>query len=454
MNFHVDIYLVSRPSKDTVPLETCMFGWSRRSIVCSSRRADYDVLTSFTSILSKFSSQPSDSTHPDLPSTPPSQPKPRRFLIVGLGNKGPEYVGTRHNIGKDLIGKMASTINFPLINQKYSARYTDPVSLSCWPISEDLRKYSDNLLHQQRKQIQKERAKNSNDKATNTSEDVKENALSSSTTEKALLSSPPPTIILATLECYMNESGSPLRTLMDGLGIRMPSQVLLLHDELDLSPGVVRLSVSGNANGQKGVLSVQRVVKDGNKVPRVRLGIGRPSSTNDVPEFVLAKFTRDELLCMNGRGKKSGEQDDSGEWPQDRSLSERVMDMVYCYAIHGLPTAQAWTNGKAIGNKSNSQRDETAKKEREKRKAQYEAINIAQQQAILARRAATAIEEARLTDSMKSEGNNSTNNAWTFSGCYAQKKGEENGDALKRNAEDNTAKKCPHQDLKTTEQTT
>lgn len=85
---------------------------------------------------------------------------------------------------------------------------------------------------------------------------------------------------------FMNLSGQIFRTL------RIQRPPLIVHDDLDLPLGKIRIRLDGSSGGHKGVKSIIESLGT-NKVPRIRVGIG-PKATNAV-DFVLGKFTDDEL---------------------------------------------------------------------------------------------------------------------------------------------------------------
>ena len=91
---------------------------------------------------------------------------------------------------------------------------------------------------------------------------------------------------------YMNNNGKSVVRALSFLQIS-PSNLLLLHDELDLPIGKFKIKHGGSANGHYGVLDTQERIEDSN-FKRMRIGIGRPESKKDVPSFVLENFTHTE----------------------------------------------------------------------------------------------------------------------------------------------------------------
>nr|WP_245533834.1 aminoacyl-tRNA hydrolase [Corynebacterium lubricantis] len=86
---------------------------------------------------------------------------------------------------------------------------------------------------------------------------------------------------------YMNVSGEGIAPIAAQLGIS-PDHIIVLHDELDLPPGEVRVKLGGNENGHNGLKSLTEHLgtRDYN---RVRIGIGRPNANQSIPEWVLGQ---------------------------------------------------------------------------------------------------------------------------------------------------------------------
>ena len=97
-------------------------------------------------------------------------------------------------------------------------------------------------------------------------------------------------IWLAKPQSYMNNSGGPVRALLDyyRLDIR---QLLVAHDELDLEPGTARLKVGGGHGGHNGLRDIMR--QGGQDFMRLRLGIGHPGDKSQVTAYVLKRGTPD-----------------------------------------------------------------------------------------------------------------------------------------------------------------
>ncbi len=153
-------------------------------------------------------------------------------LIVGLGNPGKEYVGTRHNVGAATAELLASRAG------------------------ESLRLGRDRAL-------------------------------------VATAHIGGKSIVLAFPTTYMNESGQAVRALMKRHGIESPADVVVVHDELDLAPGVVRVKVGGGLAGNNGLRSITAHLHTQDYV-RVRIGIGKPRSKEQGADHVLSRLPKAE----------------------------------------------------------------------------------------------------------------------------------------------------------------
>ena len=149
------------------------------------------------------------------------------WLVVGLGNPGPGYSGNRHNSGFLVLDLLA---------QRMGARFKS----------------------------HKARA------------DVVEGRLAG---ERVVLAKP---------RSFMNDSGGPVSALRDFFKTPL-DRIVVVHDELDLPYGGLRLKLGGGDNGHNGLRSVRRSLGSGD-FNRVRFGIGRPPGSMDAAAFVLRDF--------------------------------------------------------------------------------------------------------------------------------------------------------------------
>jgi PTH1 family peptidyl-tRNA hydrolase len=95
-------------------------------------------------------------------------------------------------------------------------------------------------------------------------------------------------VVLAVPTTYMNESGLAVRSLAKRFGITDPGSVVVVHDELDLPPGAVRLKAGGGLAGHNGLRSIASHLHS-NDFLRVRIGVGKPPSAAQGASHVLKR---------------------------------------------------------------------------------------------------------------------------------------------------------------------
>ena len=95
-------------------------------------------------------------------------------------------------------------------------------------------------------------------------------------------------VVLAVPTTYMNESGTAVRALARRFGITDPATIVIVHDELDLPPGTVRLKAGGGLAGHNGLRSIQSHHHSSDFL-RVRIGIGKPPSAAQGADHVLRR---------------------------------------------------------------------------------------------------------------------------------------------------------------------
>jgi len=149
------------------------------------------------------------------------------FLVVGLGNPGPAYRGNRHNVGFMVLGVLAERVGGRF--SKHKAR-ADVIEGRFGP-------------------------------------------------------PPAPRVVLAEPRSYMNESGGPVAGLCGFYKIPV-ERLVVVHDELDLPYGSLRLKRGGGDNGHNGLRSITRSLGS-REYLRVRFGIGRPPGRMDPADYVL-----------------------------------------------------------------------------------------------------------------------------------------------------------------------
>jgi peptidyl-tRNA hydrolase, PTH1 family len=99
-------------------------------------------------------------------------------------------------------------------------------------------------------------------------------------------------VVLAKPRCYMNESGGPVAALRDFFKVPL-DHLIIIHDELDIPYGAIRLKRGGGDNGHNGLRSVTKSLGSRDYL-RVRFGIGRPPGRMDAATFVLRDFSAAE----------------------------------------------------------------------------------------------------------------------------------------------------------------
>ena len=95
-------------------------------------------------------------------------------------------------------------------------------------------------------------------------------------------------VVLAVPTTYMNDSGSAVRSLATRFGIDEPASIVIVHDELDLPPGTVRLKAGGGLAGHNGLRSVQSHLHTSDFL-RVRIGVGKPPTAAQGASHVLRR---------------------------------------------------------------------------------------------------------------------------------------------------------------------
>ena len=153
------------------------------------------------------------------------------WLVVGLGNPGPSYAGNRHNVG---------TMVLDLLAERVGGRF----------------------------------------KAHKGRADLVETRLAG---QRVLLAKP---------KCYMNESGGPAASLRDFFKVPV-ERIVVVHDELDIGYGVLRLKAGGGDGGHNGLKSMTKSLGS-REYLRVRVGIGRPPGRQDPADYVLKDFSAAE----------------------------------------------------------------------------------------------------------------------------------------------------------------
>jgi PTH1 family peptidyl-tRNA hydrolase len=155
--------------------------------------------------------------------------------VIGLGNPGKKYLGTRHNAGFSLIRKIAKD----------------------WEIKIRKRRFMSKAAIAERSQGK---------------------------------------ILLAMPQTYMNRSGMAVKQIMDTKKIS-PERLLVIYDDLDIPLGEIRIRKEGGAGAHKGMISVIQEIET-TRFPRIRLGIGPLEPDVEATDFVLSPFEENQAQLL------------------------------------------------------------------------------------------------------------------------------------------------------------
>ena len=154
-----------------------------------------------------------------------------RYLVAGLGNPGSEYDGTRHNVGFAAADRAASRLGAEISKSGFRSVYGEAFHSG----------------------------------------------------EKLLIMKP---------QTFMNASGEALGEAARFYGVP-PERTVVLHDELDLPLGTLRISEGGGSAGHNGIRSIAAALGSAGFM-RVRVGVGKPEGKRDGRRWVLSRFSGDE----------------------------------------------------------------------------------------------------------------------------------------------------------------
>jgi PTH1 family peptidyl-tRNA hydrolase len=187
------------------------------------------------------------------------------WLIVGLGNPGARYAATPHNLGFMVVDLLADRHDISLAKKSLEA-------------------------HWGKGRLEGE------------------------------------AVVLAQPQTYMNLSGRAVAQLLRYFDLT-PQNLVVVHDDLDVPGGRLKLSLGGGAGGHRGVLSIAEVLKT-QEFYRVKMGIGRPPAFMASEDFVLKPFPRED-------------------WEAVASLVERAAQALVALITNGLAAAQNQFHGPA-----------------------------------------------------------------------------------------------------------
>ncbi len=158
------------------------------------------------------------------------------YVLAGLGNMGPKYEGTRHNMGFDTIDFLAAKYRLNSFKNKHNSLVSEGIIQG----------------------------------------------------HKTMLVKP---------QTYMNNSGEAIREILDYY--KVPSQnLIVIYDDIDLDVGKLRIRTKGSAGTHNGMRSIISCIKT-EDFPRIRIGIGKPPEHFDLADFVMSRFTPEERKIIN-----------------------------------------------------------------------------------------------------------------------------------------------------------
>lgn len=158
------------------------------------------------------------------------------YIIAGLGNPSKEYEGTRHNVGFQVIDRIADKYNISVDTKKHRAFI------------------GKGMIAGQK-------------------------------------------VILAKPQTYMNLSGESIRSLLDYYKIDEENELIVIYDDISLEPGQIRIRAKGSAGGHNGIKNI--ILHIGGQVfPRIKVGVGEKPSKMDLADYVLGHFSKEEKEQM------------------------------------------------------------------------------------------------------------------------------------------------------------
>lgn len=166
------------------------------------------------------------------------------YLIVGLGNPEGEYSNTRHNMGFDAINHLSQKLNITVTKEKFKALY------------------GDGMINN----------------------------------EKVILLKP---------QTYMNLSGESIVKVRDYFKIDNKN-IIVIYDDIDLEPGIVKLRKKGGAGTHNGMKSVIASLQT-KEFPHVRIGTGQPEFKELLVQHVIGKLSEDEYNALKPAIKKAAD---------------------------------------------------------------------------------------------------------------------------------------------------
>lgn len=158
------------------------------------------------------------------------------YIIAGLGNPSKEYEGTRHNVGFQVIDRIADKYNISVDTKKHRAFI------------------GKGMVANQK-------------------------------------------VILAKPQTFMNLSGESIRSLLDYYKIDEENELIVIYDDISLEPGQIRIRAKGSAGGHNGIKNIIQHL-GGQVFPRIKVGVGEKPPKMDLADYVLGHFSKEEKEQM------------------------------------------------------------------------------------------------------------------------------------------------------------
>jgi len=167
------------------------------------------------------------------------------YVIVGLGNPGSKYAGTRHNIGFEVINYLSALYKININKVKFKAILGEGI-------------------------IQGEK------------------------------------VILVKPQTYMNLSGESVRDIKEWY--KIPNEnIIIIYDDISLETGKLRIRAKGSAGGHNGIKSIIYQLNS-DVFPRIKIGVGQPSHADyDLADYVLGRFEKEEQEVITEAVKKAAD---------------------------------------------------------------------------------------------------------------------------------------------------
>ena len=167
------------------------------------------------------------------------------YMIAGLGNPGREYQNTRHNIGFDVIDRIADAYHIDMSDKKHKA-------ISGRGVIDGTK------------------------------------------------------VILVKPQTYMNLSGESIRQIADYYDVDTTEELIVIHDDISLDVGQIRIRTKGSAGGHNGLKNI--ILNLGHdRFARIKVGVGEKPKGYDLADYVLGHFTTEERKVLETSGEHAVE---------------------------------------------------------------------------------------------------------------------------------------------------